>query len=162
MRPMTSVDPGLRDSNENLKRSLSRGSLKEILSPGHQSINDYNYIRPSTEKPKNNLAKSATLEPGSFKKQLDMGNGLKNNRQSMDFGVTGEAMTVNDFEPTRTVSTVNFTKSHPINNSRYKRGRAQSACNIKPFDTIGDQYWVPVSDHKYRINATIVMGDKNR
>ena len=124
IRPLTSVDPGLRDSNDNLRRSLSRGSLKEILSPGRESVNDVNLMRPSTSKPTHVLAKSQTLEPGAFKKQLVMGDGLKNNRQSLDFGVTGMAMTVNDFAASGTVSTGNYTKSHAINNDRFKRGRA--------------------------------------
>ena len=95
------------------------------MSPKHKNtIDDYNFLRPSSTKQTHNLAKSATLEPGTFKKHLEMSSTLKKNRQSMDFGVTGMAMTANDFEPARTVSTVNFTKSHPINNCRFKRGRA--------------------------------------
>ena len=69
-------------------------------------------------------------------------------------------MSTGAFEPAKTVSTINYTKNYTINKDRQKRGRAQSACDFKPFDTIGDQYWVPVRDHKYRINATYIIGDK--
>ena len=74
----------------------------------------------------------------------------------MDFGVTGQglAATVTDYAPNKTATTINYTKEYPISKDRQKRGRAQSAGAFKPFNTLGDQYWVPVRDHKYQVNST--------
>lgn len=78
------------------------------------------------------------------------------NLQTLDAGVTGKAMPPRECAPSQTslVNSINYVNAYPVNFDRMKRSRAQSAGNFKPFDTIGDQYWVPVQDHKYRINST--------
>ena len=109
--------------------------------------------------PANGLAQSQKIERGQLKKQL---HGV---RKSADFGVQGVEMTVQQFAPNKTMAemnTINFTKDYPISHARKKRARAQSAGGFKACDTLGDQYWIPIRDHKYRISGTVAHPEYDR
>ena len=100
----------------------------------------------------NNVSKSQTLEAGQLRTIVNS-NFDKKLRQSVDVR-PNQMDTIGHDEPALTITTGNFTKQFAINNSLKKRPRCVSAQEFKPFHNLGDQYWVPIQDHKYRINAT--------